>query len=107
MFKKIINYLGKMDTIYLIFLPIAVSLLPFSIILLLGSMGYRDTRIQRFLLLMIIFLWGFMGLPIIVRKEVPWLVTVRGWLAVAEGVFLMLGLWVVVILLLLAFLHGG
>ena len=107
MFKNIANFLSKKETFHLILLPLAISLLPFSIFLLLGSLGYRDTPIEHFLLLIVIFLWTFMGLPMIIRKEVPWLITVRGWLAVTEGIFLMVGLWVVLIILLESFLHSG
>jgi hypothetical protein len=93
MFKKIINSLSKWETIHLVMLPVAIGLLPLFGFLLLGSAGYRDTPIQYFLVSLMFFSWGFMGLPMIVRKEVPWLIVFRGWVAVVEGVALLVMGW--------------
>jgi hypothetical protein len=82
-----------MKTIHLVMLPVVFSLLPFIIIVIMGSAGYIDTPIQRFLLILTFFLLGFMGLPMIVRKETPWFITLKGWVAIVQGVVLMLIWW--------------
>ncbi len=97
MFEKIVNSLSRMKTIHLVMLPVLSGLVPIFIFLWLGSAGYRDTSMQYFLLILTFFLWGFMGLPMIIRKEVPWLITIRGWPAVAEGILLVLIWWGVAI----------
>lgn len=106
MFKKIVNILSAMKTIYLVLIPVALGILLILISLGLAMISQSANQIGNFLIPFAFFIWGFTGLPMIVRKEVPWLITVRGWLAVAEGIFLMLGLWWVAIILTQAMLSG-
>ena len=101
MFKKIFNYFSKWETLSLVLLPIGIGLLPLFAFFSLGSLGYRGTSIGGFLLSLTTLCWGFMGVPMIIRKQVPWLITIRGWPAVLEGIILTLigwgltiGMWV-------------
>ena len=48
MFKKIFNYFSKWKTLYLVLLPIGISILPFFVVVWLGSLGYRGKPIQGF-----------------------------------------------------------
>lgn len=97
MLTSITKLLSTMKTIHLIMLPMVLSLVPIIILVWIGSAGYRQTLAQNILSCITFFLWGCVGLPMIVRKEVPWLVTVRGWVAVVEGVILLLIGWVIAI----------
>ncbi len=98
MFKRIVNFLSTLQTIHLILLPVAISLLPLAVFGVLGSAGYRGTPLQGLLLLLVIFLWGLMGVPMIIRKEVPWLMAIRGSLAVVQGIVIMLLSWAIILL---------
>ncbi|HVN14509.1 MAG TPA: hypothetical protein VMT73_02120 [Anaerolineales bacterium] len=98
MLNKIINALSKWKTIHLVMLPVAIGLIPLVIFLLLGSAGYRGTSMQGLLLVFTFFIWGFMGLPMVIRKEMPWLIIFRGWIAIIEGVALMLVWWALAII---------
>ena len=86
-----------METIHLVMLPLAIGMLPISVFLWLSTAGYRDTKLQYLLIGLTFFIWGFMGLPMIRRREMPWLIRIRGWLAVAEGVLLLVIWWEVAI----------
>jgi len=107
MFKKIIYILSNMKTQHLVVLPIAIGISVLLIALGLGKTSHIGNQIGRFLLPLGFFVWGFTGLPMILRKEVPWLITIRGWAAVAQGVFLMLGSWSIAIILLVVLLRSG
>ncbi len=97
MFKKAIKLLSKMETLHLILLPVAIGILIILISLGLTSTGYIGHQIGSFLLPLGLFVLGFMGLPMIVRKEVPWLITIKGGIAVVEGIVLLLIWWGVAI----------
>ena len=99
MFKKLLSIISNMKTIYLVLFPVALGVLLILIFLGLAKIGDGENQAGSFLIPFAFFIWGFTGLPMIIRKEVPWLITIRGWLAVAEGIFLMLGLWWVAIIL--------
>jgi hypothetical protein len=86
------KFLSAMKTIHLVVLPVIISLLPIVALVWLGSAGYRDTPAQTIFSGMTFFLWGCTGLPMIVRKEIPWLRTAPGWMASVQGiVFLTIG----------------
>jgi hypothetical protein len=77
-FKKIINALSNKGTLYLVMLPAVIGMMVMLIALGISSTGHIGHQIGSFLLPLGLFVWGFMGLPMIIRKEVPWLITIRG-----------------------------
>lgn len=93
MFKKIINSLSKMETIHLVLLPVAIGILIILLSIGLAGIGAIGRQIGDMLLPIGLFILGFMGLPMIIRQEVPWLKTIRGWIAVVEGSILLLMGW--------------
>jgi hypothetical protein len=93
MFKKIISSLSKTKTINLVMLPVAIGISIILVSLVVADTGHIGNKIGGFLLSLGLFVLGFMGLPMIIRKEVPWLITIRGWIAVVEGVILLLIWW--------------
>ena len=101
MLRNILARLSKMSTLQLILIPFLISFLPLGIIIALGTLGYRGTPSQSILVLMMFFLWGLTGVPIIIRKEVPSaFYPVKGWQAVAEGILVILGMGVVIAILI-------
>ena len=45
----------------------------------------------------VLFLWGVAGIPMIIRREAPWIITIRGWPAIAEGLFMVVACWGLII----------
>ena len=88
MLKYMIQHLYGMKTSHLVLLPMILSLMPILILVWLGSAGSRHTPLQNTLSCITFFLWGCVGLPMIIRKEMPWFVTMRGWAAVVQGIIL-------------------
>ena len=82
-----------LNTMHLILVPVRTSLLPIFILVLVGLAGYHDSLAQAILSGLVFFLWGCMGLPMIIRKEVPWFVINHGWLAVVQGTILLIIFW--------------
>ena len=99
MFKKLIVRCSTMATVDLIKIPLAIGFL-FSVasMALFSSTSHLGKLTGGILLSVAFFVWGLMGLPMIIRKEMPWLIMVRGWFAVLEGVVLLLGCWATAII---------
>lgn len=93
MLTKIKNPQAVMKTLHLVLFPVVISLLPISVLVWTGSAGYRDTPAQSILSGVTFLLWGSMGLPMIIRKEIPWASTAPGWVAVVQGAILILIGW--------------
>jgi hypothetical protein len=93
MSKKIFAVLSKMKTIHLVMLPVIIGILIILIALGVARLGSIGNQIGGFLLAFGLFVIGLMGLPMIIRKEIPWLVTIRGWIAVVEGIILLVIGW--------------
>jgi hypothetical protein len=54
--------------------------------------GFRETPAQVIASGITFFLWGCTGLPMMVRKEMPWLPKAPGWVAVVQGaLFVIIG----------------
>jgi hypothetical protein len=53
-----------------------------------------------------LFLWGLSGVPIIIRKEIPGFIIVRGWSAVVTGIFITAACWTILIVDIVSKLHG-
>ena len=84
-FEKLIS----MKTSHLVLLPLIISLAPILILMLIGSDGYHGTPLQLTFAGLIFFLWGAAGLPIMIRREVPWFPSMNGWMAIAEGLIIL------------------
>ena len=106
MLKKIRNILARMETRYLILLPLLIGAVPLIILFSLPKAEYSGTPVAEFLILLTFFTWGLMGLPMIIRKEAPWLIPITGWLAVVEGIVITLASWTVVIMLTVVAIRG-
>lgn len=79
-------------TVHLVLFPLMISLLPILLLARIDHAGYHDTPIQSILSGAAFFLWGCTGVPIITRREIPWLPAAPGWAAVLQGtIFLMIG----------------
>jgi hypothetical protein len=52
---------------------------------------------QKILIDLMVFLWGLSGIPVIIRRELPYLIPIRGWNAVVTGIFMILGSWFIII----------
>ncbi len=91
--KKIQTTLIKMRTSQLIMIPVVLSLIPISLTLVISGGRYSKSSLEDFLVLSILILWGFVGLPMVIRKEAPWLITIRGTLAIIQGGFIMMAFW--------------
>ena len=98
MLKRLISLVSEIQTIYLVLVPAAIALL---IIWLTLEFGGGDLLIP-----LALFVWGFMGLPMIIRREVPWLITIRGRIAVLEGIVVMVLSWAAAFIILAALLGG-
>jgi hypothetical protein len=108
MINKIINFLSKWQTIHLVMLPVVIGILIMLISIGLGNTGHIGNEIGRFLLPLGFFVWGFMGLPMIIRKETPWFMgTIKGWIGIAQGVILLLMGWGLAIGFLILMLNAN
>ncbi len=108
MTKRLISTLSNMQTSRLIALPLIIGvLLMFTSMLLLIGSNLLGKFLGVYLLPAAFFVWGSTGLPMIIRREMPWLFFVTGWLAVAEGIILVFSLWGVAIAILVSILRGG
>ncbi len=104
MIKKILVHLNTMSTIKLIGLCMIAGLGFILGGVLLASAGGVGKLIGGFFVPLGFLFLGLMGVPMIIRRELPWLITIRGWLAVAEGVILVVFgiiasviLWIVIL----------
>jgi hypothetical protein len=96
-----------MKTIHLIMLPVGIGLAIIVISIWVAGIGPIGKQVGLGLLTLGLFVLGFMGLPMIIRKELPWLTTtIRGKFAIFEGVVLMLIWWGLAIALLKDILGG-
>jgi len=107
MLRKILREISSARTIHLVIIPFVIGLILMLLAWELGGRKGMEHYIGGLLLSLAFFVWGFMGLPIILRKEIPWLITIKGWFAVVEGVVLMLTAWVVAFILLGVFLSAA
>jgi len=107
MLNKFFSRFSKMKTFDLIKIPLVVGFIfTFASILLYGRAGYFGNLIGSFLISFAFFSWGFIGLPMIIRKEMPWLITIRGWWAVVEGVAFLIIFWGGAIVFFVSLLSG-
>ena len=113
MFKKIIDAVSnpEFDILTLTMLPVIVGLLIIAWSVAFVKMGYIGDRLEGFLVALGLFVWGFSGLPMIIRKEVPLVFmfrvsVIRGWFAIVYGLFTAVGCWVASISYLAAIFRG-
>ena len=85
-----------MRTSDLIRIPAILSFIPLGVDQWVSGGHYSGTTVENILILSTIFLWGCIGIPIIVRKESPGLITLYGWPAILNGVIITLLFWVFV-----------
>jgi hypothetical protein len=94
---RMLEYLKRlisgMKTSQLILLPGAISLFPFLAYLVVSSGHFSGNPLEVFLLLLMLTSLGFTGLPMILRKEAPGLISVKGTLAILQGLLIMIGFW--------------
>jgi hypothetical protein len=77
----------------LVMFPYLVSLLPLALLLLFFPGRYSGTKIEDLLISSMVFLWGLSGIPIMIRRELPYLISIRGWYAVATGLMIACSFW--------------
>jgi hypothetical protein len=94
MFKKFIAFFSRMTTKRLLDLFLLIGL---ALWILSGVFLYIAPYIGGLLFILGLVAFGFMGLIIIVRKEFPWIIPIKGWLAVVEGVIFLVFGWVAAI----------
>jgi hypothetical protein len=105
MLKKAIDRFSKMNTIDLVNIPLFIGFLLFILSAIILTIGHIGNIVGVYIIILTFFIWGFMGIPMIIRKEFPYL-TIRGWMAVAEGfVFVLFG-WGISIVLLVVMIRG-
>jgi len=80
-------------------IPLAVGMASLTIGAFIGNAGPVANFIGRLLIVLGFFAFGLMGLPMMIRREMPWLIHVRGWIAVVEGVGLLVCGWVAAIIM--------
>lgn len=95
MLKTITNSRNAMRTGHLVMLPLIVGLLLILILVVLRYAGYQNTVAQNIVAGLTFFLWGCTGLPMIIRKEIPWFTRAPGWVAVVQGVLLLIIGWTI------------
>ena len=90
--EKITEKHVAMKTAQLVMIPAMGGMLLILILVGIGFAGYRGTLAYFILSGLTFFLWGCTGIPLIVRKEVPYLSIMSGWAAVVVGlIFLVIG----------------
>jgi len=94
--KKVVIWLSRLRTSNLIMIPVILSLIPLGLDQWISGGHYSGTIAENILILSTIFLWGCIGIPIIVRKESPGLITLYGWPAILNGVIIVLLSWIFV-----------
>jgi len=92
--NKIIVWLSRMKTSNLIMIPVILSLIPLGLDQWISGGHYSGTTVEDALILSAVFLWGCVGIPIIVRRESPGLITLYGWPAILSGIFIILCFWI-------------
>jgi hypothetical protein len=104
MFKNLLARLNTFSTMKLIWLCILIGLGFVVGGILIASIGGVAMQIGGFFFPLGFLCWGLTGVPMIIRRELPWLITVRGWPAVFEGVVLVIAgilssviLWIVIL----------
>jgi hypothetical protein len=105
MYKKIVKWLSSLSTKQLIVIPGLVSLVPISILLLFSKGGYSARPIEDFLIPLTLFILGFIGLPMIIRKEAPGVIVLHGKLAILQGVLIMFCFWIPVMMVIVSSLR--
>ena len=73
--------------------PTVVSLLLLLALVGLRAAGYHDIIARSLLACVMFFLWGCIGLAIMIRREIPWLSMLPAWVAVVQGTILMVIGW--------------
>jgi len=94
MFNRLIYWLSHTTTYKLVMIPLAVGMASLTIGAFIGGAGSVANFIGRLLIVLGFFAFGLMGLPMVIRKEMPWLIHIKGWPAVIEGVALLVCGWV-------------
>ena len=91
--KAIRKTIASKSTRELALFPVICSLLPLLLLILISHGHYSGTPTQGLLIELMLFLWGSSGIPIILRREDPGIVVVRGWSAVAIGILVIVTSW--------------
>ena len=100
MFSKLISRLSSKSTSDLIKIPFVTGLLLMGTsIVLLDRTPQSRNLVSGLLIPLGFFAWGFAGIPMIIRKEMPWLIIIKGWFAVLEGIAILVTCWGVAIIL--------
>lgn len=99
--KRFFSRLSSLGTGWLVLLFIVAGSVPFAILRLVYGGHYSGTWPEDILIGLAFTLWGCIGLPIVIRRETPGLVRIRGKWAVVDGLLVMLCFWSIVVIALL------
>jgi hypothetical protein len=96
-FRKIGNILGRIPTPQLIMGIFSIGLAALFLQSLFPLEAGSTNTFQSVLINIAFFFFGLSGTPIIVRKEIPGIFHIHGFLAVIVGVFILLTFWTIIL----------
>jgi hypothetical protein len=95
--EKLKTAFSNRTTRSLVSIPIYCGLFLLIILVVTSKGNYSGNLLQNILISLAFFCWGFSGLPIIIRRESPEIITTKGWLAVVQGIIVVIIFWGLVI----------
>lgn len=102
-FKNFFQRLQSLSVSQLVFLPLFLGFFLIIIwIIIRGNLEGTQFEVLIFNIILIVF--GFSGIPIILRKELPSPWHTKGVPAVVRGILIVLGVWLIPILSLWKFI---
>jgi hypothetical protein len=99
--RRLFSFLSRLGTGRLVLLFILAGLVPCAILRLVYGGHYSGTLPEDILIGLMFTLWGCIGLTIVIRRETPGFIRIRGKWAVLEGLLVMACFWSIVVIALL------
>ncbi len=99
MVDRLVSRFSLITTYQLVMIPLAVAITLLTIGAFILGAGPPANFIGRLLIILGFFALGLMGLPMVIRRELPWLIHLKGWPAAIEGVALLICGWAATIIL--------
>jgi hypothetical protein len=99
--KRWFKYQMQESTVFWILLPFFLGIFILIIANLIGRIAFQSTlppQINNIVAYCVFFSWGFSGIAIIVRREIPFTFFFRGIPAIIAGGFVLLFFWGMAIL---------
>ncbi len=96
MIKKIAAIISRMKTLEIVLVIACLGFLSLVPLYILPK-DLISPLFKRADIFLSLFILGLSGLPIIIRQEMPWVIYIRGKLAIVIGLMIMMGFWIYIL----------